>query len=550
MSSKSQQPKRGGYQHSGNRRVPKTAYTFKSPKLEFALQRSRVLGKMRPISSSAFVAGNFLYVYKNYLQLNDIPNPPSINIEPPTSSSIVPEAKGSNLNEITEPPNHPQESHQLIPANHQQNELNDVLFSHSIHRNSGAEFSLLFSVISHQPEDFICPICLYPPVAPRITHCGHIFCSDCISQHVSLSDQLTCPVCYKDLFEESNKDDVLKIIRTDLRYYPKISSIINNQESSAMHFLFQKVMRNRNNCVCFKCDEPNTRYIPTASNPSAPFCHFMLADKQYVDNLLEKEKLDLIKQIEIYKEYKDDLKISFLQETLNDLLVEIEQQSKLNTLDPELNPPFYLQESKPSEFYQFYQEVNGRFIFLDPISVRMLILQFNSINEAPNQLEVDALKVTTMSVDFSFRERHRSLGYLPTGADVTFVLADLSRIVSKAIYDKFAARIEKRLKVDDDIIYETEPEVEQFTEADFPDVFASHKKEDSHSQPVQQIKGEWANASLSLAANTTTKAKTLDEEFPSFGQVTAMKKMPKWGNPPLPKKDAQPGWGSLNLSKK
>ncbi|KAH0838119.1 hypothetical protein J3R83DRAFT_6365 [Lanmaoa asiatica] len=44
-----------------------------------------------------------------------------------------------------------------------------------------------------------CPICLSPPVVPRMTKCGHVFCFPCILHYLSLSDNLKwarCPICF------------------------------------------------------------------------------------------------------------------------------------------------------------------------------------------------------------------------------------------------------------------------------------------------------------------------------------------------------------------
>lgn len=44
-----------------------------------------------------------------------------------------------------------------------------------------------------------CPICLYPPLAARITRCGHIFCWPCMLHYLSLSERSwsKCPICYE-----------------------------------------------------------------------------------------------------------------------------------------------------------------------------------------------------------------------------------------------------------------------------------------------------------------------------------------------------------------
>ena len=433
------------------KRFSEDSYKFHSDNIQFSVQRSRAANRMRPISASAFVAGNFSYVYKNCSQLS---------------------------------------------SNHdQQNLLNDVLFSHSIFPNSGAEFPLLFSVISHQPKDYVCSICLFTPVAPRVTHCGHIFCCDCIKQHLCFCDQEKfCPVCYKKISNES-------LVRADLRLYHSFHD----------HFVFRKIVRNFNDCVCFQNDDPVKNVLPTASKYSAPFCHFVLADKEYSSNLIEKEKNDLIKQIEIYSkpEFYDDMKLSLLKSTLENVL---EEQV------PDDDGTFFAlkQKSSQSEYYRFYQDSNGRLIFFDYLSTKMLISHFGSIKKAPDRIEFDPLKIYTVSVDKRFRDRHHDLGYLPNGADVTFVLADLSKIVSPEVMKLFAARIEKRLHVEEDEILEEET-TKSFTDADFP-TFEKPGTSPGHAiarANSHQVSKGWSD--IKLQAPPPEEKPSFDRDFPSFG---------------------------------
>ncbi|KAJ3731924.1 hypothetical protein DFJ43DRAFT_1132171 [Lentinula guzmanii] len=47
----------------------------------------------------------------------------------------------------------------------------------------------------------ICPICLSPPTAPRMTKCGHIFCFPCILHYLSISENkwARCPLCFDSI---------------------------------------------------------------------------------------------------------------------------------------------------------------------------------------------------------------------------------------------------------------------------------------------------------------------------------------------------------------
>ncbi|KAF7967129.1 hypothetical protein HWV62_35726 [Athelia sp. TMB] len=53
-----------------------------------------------------------------------------------------------------------------------------------------------------------CPICLSPPVAPRMTKCGHVFCFPCILHYLNTSDSLKwvrCPICHDSVNERQLK---------------------------------------------------------------------------------------------------------------------------------------------------------------------------------------------------------------------------------------------------------------------------------------------------------------------------------------------------------
>lgn len=53
-----------------------------------------------------------------------------------------------------------------------------------------------------------CPICLSPPVVPRMTKCGHVFCFPCILHYLSMSDTSNwarCPICFNSVHERQLK---------------------------------------------------------------------------------------------------------------------------------------------------------------------------------------------------------------------------------------------------------------------------------------------------------------------------------------------------------
>ena len=432
--------------------MPRSAYQFESCGIHFGVQKSRVTGDQRSFTSSAFVAGNLQFVYKNCAQLKSAD---------------------------------------------EQNELNDVLFSHCLHPNSGIAFELLFSVIAHQPDDFVCPICTFAPVVPRMTYCGHIFCADCIERH-ALSAPTMCPVCYEPL-------DGTLFVRADVRLHPK-------QET----YKFCRVIRSRSNCVCFLPSSASCGFLPSASSENAKFCRFMLADPEYAKKLVETERADIRTQIEVYREYNDEAKNAMLE-----IVMEAVDGEEIIS---EMGPRFALMPKKTGDYGVFYQEASGRLMFLDPLSNKMLKAQFGAIAEAPDSIEFVPLKETGFTVDQRFRKRFPLLGHLPTGADVRMVLADLSGIVTPDVLSAFAEELEIRTRPDDDDVEEDVEEV-KWTPEDFPDLTPSAPTRQSSCS--SQKSTAWTSVKVEPKRSLSLSN---EEEFPvlSAPAPQAAKKPSPW----------------------
>ncbi|KAI8323835.1 hypothetical protein GQ54DRAFT_257617, partial [Martensiomyces pterosporus] len=73
-------------------------------------------------------------------------------------------------------------------------------------------------------ETVSCPICLSPPVAARVTKCGHVFCFPCVLRYLSMdsekgADTKKCPICWEPIAG----DDLLPVHFWTARYQSKIA---------------------------------------------------------------------------------------------------------------------------------------------------------------------------------------------------------------------------------------------------------------------------------------------------------------------------------------
>ena len=62
-------------------------------------------------------------------------------------------------------------------------------------------------VIADVEQVPMCPICLEPPLAAKITKCGHVYCAPCILHYLSLGSRAwsRCPLCFEPVYPNAVK---------------------------------------------------------------------------------------------------------------------------------------------------------------------------------------------------------------------------------------------------------------------------------------------------------------------------------------------------------
>ncbi|XP_037113725.1 RING finger protein 10 [Syngnathus acus] len=154
-------------------------------------------------------------------------------------------------------------------------------------------------IYSHEVPS--CPICLYPPVAARITRCGHIFCWPCILHYLSLSDKTwsKCPICY----EAVHTVDLKSVVAMETRQYV-VGDVIT-----------VRLMRREKGAVVampssqwVKVEEP----VRFGDSALSPYSKLLLTSSTQVFSLVEEEKAVL--QAQLCQE--DDAQGCFIQSAL------------------------------------------------------------------------------------------------------------------------------------------------------------------------------------------------------------------------------------------
>ncbi|XP_060893547.1 RING finger protein 10 isoform X2 [Labrus mixtus] len=165
-------------------------------------------------------------------------------------------------------------------------------------------------IYSHEVPS--CPICLYPPVAARITRCGHIFCWPCLLHYLSLGEKSwsKCPICY----EAVHTADLKSVVAMETRQY------------LAGELITMRLMRREKGSLVampsskwVKVEEP----VRFGDASLSPYSKLLLTSPAQVLNLVAEEKAVLEAQLS----QEEDTQGCFIQSALC-LLQEREEMLK------------------------------------------------------------------------------------------------------------------------------------------------------------------------------------------------------------------------------
>ncbi|XP_019718278.1 E3 ubiquitin-protein ligase RNF10 isoform X2 [Hippocampus comes] len=358
-------------------------------------------------------------------------------------------------------------------------------------------------IYSHEVPS--CPICLYPPVAARITRCGHIFCWPCILHYLSLSDKTwsKCPICY----EAVHTVDLKSVVAMETKQYV-VGDVIT-----------MRLMRREKGAVVampssqwVKVEEP-VRFGDTSLSP---YSKLLLTSSTQVLSLVEDEKAVLQAQLcqeegaqacfiqsalchlqeqeEMLLKQQTGTDNSFDSSSLAvvlpaspvDEVVTINSSFKVaqvlaaeglhvspeDTLESVVEEPtdvldpaqhhIYDEETPAKEseqshtqtsqvhgpFYYFYQAEDCQQMFLHPVNVRCLLREYGSLEASPDSITATVVEIEGHTVTEDIRRRHRYLSHLPLTCE--FSICELSLqppILSKETMDTFADELEKRKRL-------------------------------------------------------------------------------------------------------
>lgn len=171
-----------------------------------------------------------------------------------------------------------------------------------------------------------CPICLYPPVAAKMTHCGHIYCWSCMLHYLALSDKSSrkCPIC----FENVHKNDLKSVIPI-----PHNSFNLNDE------ITFKLMKRKRGSLIAYPADQQidDDKFLFSVSDTSITnlYCKLLLATRNDVLKIIDRENNELKNQLTLDENAPEkcfiEEAINLLSVRTNDLLQNLTESTSTST---------------------------------------------------------------------------------------------------------------------------------------------------------------------------------------------------------------------------
>ncbi|XP_014220096.1 RING finger protein 10 isoform X1 [Trichogramma pretiosum] len=346
--------------------------------------------------------------------------------------------------------------------------------------NKLVDWALIQQIRLRSSEYPICPICMYPPVAAKITKCCHVYCWHCILQYLSVKKeegkQAHCPICYNSV-----------IHKHDLKSVSVITDQVLNVGDTV---ILQLMRREKKTNVAVAVDDimstPTTKFLSIAESKKQAVSKLLLAEKNDILNILESERNELkallgeadhqpttedfiqmaLKELE-YKEailFEDldkfqDITIggkvqgncgNFTDDQGNKPIIDEKKSVKdesLNFLNDSTIPDKHLQNNvnaNVEKCYYFYQANDGQNIYLHPMNIDMLIQEYGSLENSPKMIEGTVLEKKYECYTEESRHRIRYLEHLPLCSVYEIVEIDMQSLISANVWKKFETQIREK----------------------------------------------------------------------------------------------------------
>uniref|UniRef100_A0A5S6QS01 E3 ubiquitin-protein ligase RNF10 n=1 Tax=Trichuris muris TaxID=70415 RepID=A0A5S6QS01_TRIMR len=334
------------------------------------------------------------------------------------------------------------------------------------------DWDLIEEIRLNTYDQLVCPICLDPPIAAKITKCGHVYCWACILHYFAVSNKRFshCPICYEVVCKEQ-----LRSVK------PNIVKRYTAGESITMLLM----CKSKASLVALPACDSRSFFDNDGLDGNGPYSQFakvlFISVAETLSTILQRERNELEFQLATADE--EDGQSVFVLQALNDLKEREQSKSQtlaedalsrdsfansviecsesayvakaLNNMDTpgDAESPVRLVASDSStktspeynECHFFYQVEDGQYIFLHSLNVRCLCHEYGGLERAPNRICGKVTEANELVMTEKMREKYPYLMHVPLGARLTFVELKLnSDVISRSTVQNFTDDFRRR----------------------------------------------------------------------------------------------------------
>lgn len=339
-------------------------------------------------------------------------------------------------------------------------------------------------------EEPQCPICLYPPVAAKMTKCGHVYCWPCILHYLALSDKTwrKCPICYEAIHLPDLRSAVTKsfhsysigeFVTFQLMRREKTSMFVGIASENGMECtgvprfdaksgnnIMSKLLVATIDEILGIIDREQQELLNQIVLDGAD-CPENIFVQQALDQL-EERKRDIsnkksekitesqpsnadgnssVKQAQDGEISKTSLREGedfTLGRPLSSQDFLIDEDSNFSLSDIDIVPT---QQCATSNYYYFYQSTDGQPLYLHSLNTRMLQTMYGGLDKSPHRITGKVIQKDSCSLSEDLRKRLKYLQHLPICTQFDVIEVEFEPdVVSSDVFAQFKDEINKRKK--------------------------------------------------------------------------------------------------------
>jgi hypothetical protein len=162
------------------------------------------------------------------------------------------------------------------------------------------DWKLIEQIILHNSENLSCPICLHPPVAGKMTRCGHVYCWPCILRYLRYCQETRnykCPICDEYLHKNDLKS-VVEITRNTYNLSEIVTLCLMRREKNSLFAMPVK-----------SAIQPPSTFLSVSENADNQiYSKLLIANAKDIVNIIECERSELEIELENNPDMTIDIK--------------------------------------------------------------------------------------------------------------------------------------------------------------------------------------------------------------------------------------------------